>query len=479
MKKHLIYFALIPLALLYRCANPVTPTGGNKDIVPPLLLSVEPKNNSINQKPKQIIFRFNENIQVNNAKEQIIVSPKPKDKYDIKTGKDFVVITFSNNSLQENTTYSVHLNESIKDLNENNPGFFKPIVFSTGNNIDTLQLLGKCTFIEEPKNQKLKIQTLTKPIHRNIVSKSLGFTLSGLPADSIYIIAFNDLNNNDSFEQNEDVGLTKVKPGDTTDVLIYPVQRKKINLFKYGTSYYGLMGVPALTLKKDLITYKDTLIGDSIAVFTLLNSIDSTKYLIPKKSERKSYGIRYSWIKPSFLNDSFQQIVFVCNEKLNDLNKENNKYIDRKQNIDSCKLSFDANTITCTFKNNQTGSIRIPFVFQTIKGKELRDTFKTSLPVYTALNIHNKESFEIYISIKNKNTGAIYQDYLKTNESIKLWVLAGDHEVSYYQDKNKNGHLDEPKINERTAGEYYLKLPTLKIKENMEVDLKLKGSEKP
>lgn len=479
MKNHLIYFTVISVGLLYRCANPVTPTGGNKDIVPPTLLAIEPKNNSINQKPKQITFRFDENIQVNNAKEQIIVSPKPKGKYDVKTGKDFIIITFPNNALQENTTYSVHLNESVKDLNEGNPGLYKPIVFSTGNNIDTLKITGNCTFIEEPKSQKLKIHTLTKPNYRNIVSKSLGFTLSGLPTDSLYIIAFNDLNNNDSFELNEDVGLTKTKTGDSTNILIYPVQRKKINLFRYGREKYGLIGIPPQMPKKGLINYKDTFIGDSIAVYALLNNIDSIKYLIPKKSESKSYGIRYSWLKPSFLTDSFQQVIFVSNEKVKDLKTESNRYIDRKQNIDSCKLSVSLNTITCTFKNNQTGSIQIPFSFKTINGIELKDTFKTSLPVYTALNIENLESFEIYISIKNKNTGAIYQEYLKTNEIVKLWVLAGDHEINYYHDKNKNGHLDEPKIEEREVGEYYHKLPTLKIKEKMEIDLKLKGSEKP
>ncbi|MFM7764586.1 MAG: hypothetical protein ACKO6I_02900, partial [Sphingomonadales bacterium] len=67
------------------------------------------------------------------------------------------------------------------------------------------------------------------------------------------------------------------------------------------------------------------------------------------------------------------------------------------------------------------------------------------------------------------------------NEKISLWVLSGDHDVIYYKDANRNKILDGPVINDvqPSYGEYYKKLPVLKIKENMGVDLDIKASEKP
>jgi hypothetical protein len=62
---------------------------------------------------------------------------------------------------------------------------------------------------------------------------------------------------------------------------------------------------------------------------------------------------------------------------------------------------------------------------------------------------------------------------------MRLWVLAGDHDVFYYHDKNKNKRLDGPDLTNKIPGEFFIRLPILKIKENLAVDLDLKPTDKP
>lgn len=476
MRYFVLPLLLMVAALFFRCANPVTPTGGNKDITPPVITLVSPPHKSTNKKPTQITFKFDEHVLVSNAKEQIIISPKTNFKTEIKTGNNFVTIILPDGALEENTTYSVHLNECIKDLNENNQGTYNPVLFSTGNQLDTQIITGKCVFVEENKTNKVKLLSLSKPAHRNITDKSLHFVLGGLPQDSIYLLAFNDLNNNDSLDINEDAGLIKTAPGDSAEILIYALQRKKIGLYQYNQNKYGLTGIGNI---HDIINFKDTLIGDSLTIHGLLRMTDSSRYIIPKKAERKPYKVKYILSKPSFLKDSFQQIKIVANEGF--LVKENNTlyYTNKQQKSETCDFIIGLNIITFQFKNNSTGNISIPLDFETESKTVFKDTIKTSVPVYTSLIINNNELFEVYVTIRNKNTNEAFSTYIKPKEYILLWVLSGDHEISYYEDKNKNRILDGPDFSNKTPGEYYQKLPVVRIKENIAVDLKLKGTEKP
>jgi hypothetical protein len=469
----------LSIVLLFQCANPVTPTGGAKDVLPPIIKVTTPTDRSSNIKPNIIVFRFNEFIQASNIKEQIVISPKTNGKPSINVGKDNVTIKFEGDVFNDNTTYSIHLNEAIKDLNEGNQGIYKPLLFSTGNTLDTQYLFGNCTFIEEPKSKKVRIQSLNKPNYKSIANKDLRFSLYGLPSDSITIIAYNDLNGNDSFESNEDVGMLKTKPGDTCSIFIYSVQKKKLNLYNFKNNKYGLNGIKTQSENNNIINYKDTLIGDSISLFGLLQKIDSTRYIIPKKAENKAFILRYSLNKPSFLADSFQQIKLSANEILQSTSKETQTYFDHNNMVDSCNTLFELNTAVLRFKNNHTGNVRIPFNLVTESGKEIKDTFKTSIPVYTPLTIYNNEAFDIYITLKNKVSGETYISSIENGKNIKLWVQASEHELSYFHDINKNQLLDAPDITKETLGEYYKKLPTIKIKENMAVDLYVKDTEKP
>jgi len=470
-------------ALLWQCANPVTPTGGSKDITPPKIVLTTPTERSIGLKPKTVVFKFDENITVSNAKEQIIVSPALKTKPAYKTGNNYIKIEFTENSLSENTTYSVQLNECVKDLNEGNQGTYKPFLFSTGKTLDTFNVEGKCLFVEEPKTQKVKIKTVGPNPYIGLLNKSMRFYIPGLPQDSLWVVAFNDLNGDNQWNKGEAAGVSYTSTQDSAIVLLYNTGPQKIGLIKYSKERFGYYGsnLPP-PYGREIINYKDTFIGDSASVFYFILSLDTNNYIVSKKPENKKDILSYHWKKPAFLKDSFQEIHLIGNKSILTPTEKTIDYLSKDKNFLKAEIKTEQNNIIqIVFGNNQTGSIRIPFQFMTTDGKEIKDTFKTNIPVYTSLNITNKETIEIYIHITNKNTGEKHTGYILPNEKIRLWVLSGDHDVFYYKDANRNKILDGPVINDvqPSYGEYYKKLPVLKIKENMGVDLDIKASEKP
>lgn len=154
MRNTLIYsYLLLILIICSNCANQRPPTGGEKDEDPPELISSVPEDGTLNFKGKQIELQFNEAIKLNSAKEQIIVTPRLQQEYEIKFRKDRVIISFEE-SLTDSTTYTFNFREAIQDLNEGNPAENLKLSFSTGNYLDSLKLTGSTNNILTNKTIK-------------------------------------------------------------------------------------------------------------------------------------------------------------------------------------------------------------------------------------------------------------------------------------------------------------------------------------
>ena len=143
MKGKIISILLLLAAfLLTRCANVVAPTGGAKDITPPKVVEAKPANQSTGFDGQKIEITFDEFITLNNASQQVLVSPPLNTKPDIKQSGKTVTIKFKED-LKPNTTYTIDFGEAVKDFHEGN--LFKDYryTFSTGEILDTLNLSGK------------------------------------------------------------------------------------------------------------------------------------------------------------------------------------------------------------------------------------------------------------------------------------------------------------------------------------------------
>ena len=128
-------------AFFSRCANIMTPNGGPKDTLPPVIVKIEPGNFATNFKAKKIYIEFNEFVQIKDQNKEMFTSPAMKKLPLLTTRGKGIVITIRD-TLKENTTYAIDLGSAIQDNNESNPLNAMRYVFSTGDKIDSMMCSG-------------------------------------------------------------------------------------------------------------------------------------------------------------------------------------------------------------------------------------------------------------------------------------------------------------------------------------------------
>lgn len=128
-------------AFFTRCASIMTPQGGPKDTIPPVIVKLEPDNFTTNFQEKRIYIEFNEFVQIKDQQKEFYTSPAMKKLPLIATRGKGIVITIRD-TLQENTTYALDFGSAIRDNNEGNPLNAMRYVFSTGDKVDSLMCSG-------------------------------------------------------------------------------------------------------------------------------------------------------------------------------------------------------------------------------------------------------------------------------------------------------------------------------------------------
>jgi len=138
---HFILLALSIALLTTGCANIGSPDGGPWDEEPPYVVSSSPANKITLSNRKKINIKFNEYIKLENASEKVVVSPPQIEMPNIRAvGKSVKIDLYD--SLQANTTYTIDFGDAIVDNNEGNPMGKYTFSFSTGAEIDTMEVSG-------------------------------------------------------------------------------------------------------------------------------------------------------------------------------------------------------------------------------------------------------------------------------------------------------------------------------------------------
>lgn len=239
--KYLFYClsVLLTAFLAQRCANAVAPTGGPKDNTPPRVVEAVPENNSINFIGKKIEITFDEYVTLENANQNVLISPPLSQKPDIKLKNKTVVVKFKED-LALNTTYTINFGSAIKDLHEGN--LFKDYVysFSTGDRIDTLSITGKVVDATEKKpvenvyvslyaSDRDNLDSLpmsTIPNYITKTDKQGNFSLNGIADKRYLLFALKDVNSNLYFDlPNEEIAFF--------DTLV-PANSNNLTLYMFG-----------------------------------------------------------------------------------------------------------------------------------------------------------------------------------------------------------------------------------------------------
>ncbi len=129
------------------CANIIPPTGGAKDTIAPKLLLANPSDSTKNFSQKKIFLTFDEYVELQESRENILITPTPTIEPTIEAKLKTITISL-NDSLEQNTTYFFNFGKAIKDINEGIVLNNFTYAFSTGTAIDSLELEGKVVLAE-------------------------------------------------------------------------------------------------------------------------------------------------------------------------------------------------------------------------------------------------------------------------------------------------------------------------------------------
>lgn len=201
------------------CANKAQgPTGGPKDSIPPSVVRSVPSNGALNFKKKQILIDFDENVSIEKAAENVLISP-PQVKPPEVTAIGKRVTVNLQDDLKDSTTYTINFGSAIVDLNEKNPLKNFSFSFSTGNQIDTLQVKGTVINAEDLN----PVSGVTVGVYKNLsdtvfakqpflrIGKSDDagkFSVENLKKDTFKIYALGDANRDYFYQPGEGLAFT-------------------------------------------------------------------------------------------------------------------------------------------------------------------------------------------------------------------------------------------------------------------------------
>ncbi len=139
-----VFAMMFGALLLTKCASTMTPTGGPKDTIPPVIVYMNPDNFTTNidtLNPPKIYVEFNEYVQIKDQQKELYTSPAMKKKPSVVRRGRGILVTIKD-TLRPNTTYAINFGSSIQDNNESNPLHSMRYVFSTGSEIDSMYMSG-------------------------------------------------------------------------------------------------------------------------------------------------------------------------------------------------------------------------------------------------------------------------------------------------------------------------------------------------
>lgn len=304
-KRSFVVICLVLFAL--GCAKRGYITGGEKDVLPPVVLRTSPKNFSTHFDSKEIIIDFDEFVKLKDINKRLIVSPPLKYSPEITpySAAKQIKIRFRD-TLLLNTTYSLNFGESIEDNNEGNKLKAYRYVFSTGSYIDSLKVEGlvKDALDKETEpyisvmlyemSQQYGDSVIYKQNPRyitNTLDSLTSFSIENIKEGNYLLVALKDQNSNNKYDPKQD------KVGFHSELISVPTSEKyTVELFKEQPEYKALRAFEA-TKNRIVIGYEGNPENTQI---TLKSGATTLETLRTKMPERDSLNL---WFKP-LLTDS-------------------------------------------------------------------------------------------------------------------------------------------------------------------------------
>ena len=387
--KRFLFIAVVAVLAL-RCAQPTAPTGGERDSKPPEVLSVFPKNETVNFNSQTIEIEFDEYIQLKDPINQILVSPSLDNKPEFTLKKKSLIIELKD-TLRSNTTYSINFGQSIVDNNEGNVLKNFVYAFSTGAQLDSQEISGKVrdAYSGAPvENMKVQlfmehtdsIPYLEKPSYFVQTDENGSFKIQYLPKTTFKIFGCSDENEN----------------------LIYDEAAENIcfldSLINLAANEASVDSIILTSFNEEKeFGYLDKLTSDTLGVYSCTFSVPQKDV---KLASNSSDSIPYVWTDQNrttlnfFSKDTGELIV-----SRTDLRFSNSQLLK-----DTAELKENHSTLASDYAKN----CRIEFLRKKQENQNIKLDFRTSKPLDSAsILVHVKQNDSLVdiidsISIKNQ-----------------------------------------------------------------------------
>lgn len=508
------YLIILLSVLLYSCAQVGVITGGEKDVFAPKPLEgkVNPPNASVNFSGNEIVIPFDEYFTLSNPSTSIQIVPPHATINAFAKGK---TLTLSwEETLRENTTYAIYLNNTVKDLAEKNDSIMQ-YVFSTGSSLDSNTYA--TSVVDAYTN--VPIQKVVVALYDPTTGGLVNFAqtdragvaqLTYLRPGTYSIIAFKDENNDLNPQATEEVGFLKdsIISIDSSGRLIEPIR-----LFAPQASPEILSAkfeAPAsfiietnVKIENPSVSINETIIDPEnyveiepmkLRVFVDPMSISSGKIALTTNSFSDTASFRVLdaqkrgliRVTPSQGTNSFapsQAFSF----KVNDLMLSVDTNLIRLRNSEDstlvpAQISFSKNELTFNTKRGSTRQLRVEIDANAITTKNGRST-----PYNGTVTLNSDKKYGVLsIDVSSYSTPIILQVIKGTNVLIEKSITpspdrilipeleAGDYVFKIIRDENGNGVWDTGNLETRTLPEQidqYSKPTTVRANWEIEVEL--------
>ncbi len=505
-----------------------TPSGGDKDVTPPEIIQSFPKHLETNYHAKSIAITYNELVTLKNSGNIIITPPLNNKPSILLKGGNTLIISF-NDTLQENTTYSINFGESIADYNEGNKLKDNLLVFSTGSYIDSLSIKGEITRSDSDtpcENCKVMLySTLAdsvvfkdKPYYFTKTNEQGQYQMDYLKPGDYKVIALQDESDDYFFTPSEDyigfsddtISLLPDTVAQLTNLRVFKQIPDKQELLQHRTPSDQQLKLAFQLPVTNLELWKDSVVMSNDDYYSVFNSQKDSVSIwfrnIPEKNTEWKITI---WDKEERLDDFS---IFFLDHKTNcRLISPSSpspfmtsvrdtirlKWSTPIQTIDTSKMKLLLDSTYLELKIKKEEDFSQVILFEKTPGQTctlLLDSaaiidqygqasdstgviFSIQADEYygsLTINRSNSDSTEVML-LKNKNGGIIQKQKVIRNEPVRfLFIEPGTYTLYILTDSNHNqvwdtGHY----LDKRQAEKLHRHKDPIIIRSNWELEIEL------
>lgn len=516
MKAH--YYIFFIISLLYSCATPIPPSGGDKDIEAPEVLLAMPASGSANYQGDVIEILFDEYFTLASSEQNILITPSMGEKPNFLIKGKKLIIKLPE-GLNPDLTYSISFLDAIKDFNEGNVLKTFKYVFSRGEAIDSASVSGKVVDAAFGEGQADVFVGLYMLGDTAILSKSIPiyitrtdpqgtFSIDYVKSGQYIAAAIKDKNFNYIFDQvSEDISLPSLpfvvegKVSLTEDIVLFKNEvkssvdgHKVLNnnkLYVYFTQEVEEFSLDVLPFNKSNLFYVNTLRDTlfyhwteqgvkSLELFLTLDGgpVDTVTVPINKMEMDSRFNVAASLNKgerillkaPKPVIDVRMDRIMVQDSSENrlafTLTYEKEIMIFEVTALNSSQLIVQIDSGAVNYYDNTWNEGRIMKSIS-VEGEVVKSKL--------ILNFINTAPVNTYLDLLNKDKKKLKSFDISNSSSLSIpSIQPGRYFVRIYEDRNQNGKWTTGNFELKRAPEkIYLISPSIEIKPNWDKDLNL------